>query len=618
MTVRGVVRPSVYLDSVVLLELARVLRAEPGVREAAALMGTPANHEMLQAAGLGAAGTLAAGPGDLMLVVAAETDVRAGAALDAADAWLAGRRDGAGGKGGAPNDAGGEAGGPRPRSLDSALRRLPTASLCVVSVPGAYAAREARKALRRGLHVFLFSDHVSLEDEVRLKDLAGRRGLLCMGPDCGTAYLGGVGLGFANAVPRGRVGIVAASGTGLQAVAAHLAALGEGVSHGIGVGGRDLSAAVGGRMTRAALGALALDPATAAVVLVTKPPDPAVLPLLGAALATLGKPVVVCVLGLPDHGGPGHVVETLEEAALAVVALLRGERRARRPFTDTSRVREHLGTLAADGGRRGPAILGLYTGGTLAAEARMILAPLVGPVAVGDLPEPSPRHRVIDLGDDAYTAGRPHPMLDPEGRDTRVRAAGHDPTIGVVLLDLVLGHGTHPDPASSLAPAIREARNAARAAGRSLAVVGAIVGTEGDPQGLGRQAAALAAAGAVLLPSNAQAARLAALLVRPDLAATWLEATETLPAPVAPLAAGRESSGPRPSAARPEPLTRLLGGPLGVINVGLEAFARVMARSGLPVVHVDWRPPADGDPRLARLLERLDDDAEADAEEARG
>jgi FdrA protein len=514
MIVKALVRPSCYQDSVVLMRLAEALRARPGVREAAALMGTPANHELLAAAGLSTRETKSAGPGDLIVAVTAEDEAAAEAALAAAQAELAASRP-----------APGASAPVRPRTLDSALRLLPEANLALISVPGPYARFEAMQALRRGLHVFLFSDNVPLADEVALKREAVGRRLLCMGPDCGTAWVGGVGLGFANVVPRGRIGCVSASGTGLQAVASRLAALGEGLSHGLGVGGRDLSAEVGGAMTVLALEALAADPGTDVIVLISKPPAPEVLPRLEAALGAVARPVVACCLGArPDALGTVQWVTTLEDAAHAAVARLRGEDWRPRAFSDPDAVRKRL-ARATGAGRRGPGLLGLYTGGTLAHEARLLLEPLIGPVAsnLGPGGEGSP-HRILDLGADEFTAGRLHPMLDPAARAARVRAAGGSVEVGVLLVDLVLGRGVHSDPAGPLAAAIREARAAAAADGRSLAVVAAVVGTAADPQGLARQVAALEAAGAEVFLSSAEAARFAALLLRPDLVRTLLEA----------------------------------------------------------------------------------------------
>jgi FdrA protein len=490
---RALIRRSFYQDSMVLMQLAAELRALPGVREAAALMGTPANQEVLATAGLATPETRSATAGDLLLAVDADTEAAAEAALAAGARRLDERRE--------ARDAAGRV---LPRTLDGALRQMPDANLAMISVPGAYAKLEAMAALRRGLHVFLFSDNVPLADEVELKRFAVRQRLLCMGPDCGTAYVSGVGLGFANVVQRGRVGCVAASGTGLQAVVAGLTALGEGISHGIGVGGRDLSTEVGGTMTTLALEALGADAATEAVVVVSKPPAPSVLPALERAIAAVPKPVVVCCLGAtPRAGAPGTWVTTLDEAAAAAAAVVRRQVWTPRPFSDPAAVRARLAGLQARGN-----VLGLYAGGTLAHEAHLILEPLLGSIA----------HRILDLGEDEYTRGRPHPMIDPSQREAMVREAGDARDVGVLLLDLVLGRAAHADPARPLAVAIRDARARAERDGRTLVVVASVVGTAQDPQGLASQFAALEGAGAVVLPSNAEAARFAALALVPDLA----------------------------------------------------------------------------------------------------
>jgi FdrA protein len=513
MPIRTQVIKSSYQDSVILMRVAGELRTWPGVREAAAFMGTPANHALLEQGGLASDASRAARPDDLILVVDAATDTAAAAALAAARDRLETRRQEAA-----------QVAEARPRTLDSALRHLPRANLAAISVPGAYAKFEAMRALKRGLHVFLFSDNVPLEDEIALKDEALRRRRLCMGPDCGTAYLGGTGLGFSNVVPRGRVGLVAASGTGLQAVACRLALLGEGISHGIGVGGRDLSAEVAGRMTHFALEALSADRATEVLVLISKPPHPQVLPGLEAALARVPKPVVVCCLGAPArHQGGVRWVETLDGAAEAAAATVRGANWAPRPFQDPGAVAARLAQLRARAVRVGPDILGLFSGGTLAYEARLILESLLGPVASNESPHPDAQgHRILDLGEHRYTVGRPHPMLDPLLRTTRILEAGRAANVGVLLLDLVLGRGAHPDPAEPIVRAWRLARAAAEADGRSLLAVASAVGTAHDPQDVERQVTQLAQAGVDVLPSSAEAARFAALLVRPDFDASWL------------------------------------------------------------------------------------------------
>ena len=515
MILKTQIRKSFYQDSVVLMRVAATLREREGVGDAAAFMGTPSNLEILDASGLATGESAAAGPNDLIIVVKADDAAEAEAALAQADELLARK----GGADGAPAET-------RPRTLDTALRQLPEANLAVISVPGAHAEMEAMRALRRGLHVFLFSDNVPVAAEIALKREAIERNLLCMGPDCGTAYVNGTGLGFFNAVPRGRIGCVAASGTGLQAVACSLAALGEGISHGIGVGGRDLTAAVGGVMTLFAVEALAADSGTDVIVIISKPAAPVVMKRLAAALTRSGKPSVICCIGAPAADtdiGNAVRASTLDDGAGAAAALRHGRPWQPRAFTDPAIIRSLLGQVKPRAGKR---ILGLYTGGTLAHESHGILDRWIGSVGSNlGYGEASGRHTLIDLGDDAYTIGRPHPMIEPETRLEVLRRQGGDGDVGVLLFDLVLGTGSHRDPAAGLATEFGTLRAAAETSGRRLVAVASIVGTDGDPQNLSEQAAALEAAGMVVLPSNAEAARFAAMLIAPESADRMMKET---------------------------------------------------------------------------------------------
>ncbi|HYX24736.1 MAG TPA: protein FdrA, partial [Thermoanaerobaculia bacterium] len=284
-TVRVAVRPGAYYDSVVLMQLQRALSTLPGVVDAGVVMATPANREILAASGLTSSGEIEAGPHDLLIAVKAESEEVAAEALARVDSLLQVRR------GSGEQEF-------RPRSLASALKLLPEARWVLVSVPGPYAAGVADEALDHGRNVFLYSDNVPIEQEVALKRKALAKGLLVMGPDCGTAIIGGTGLGFANRVRQGNVGLIGASGTGLQAVTSHLHHLGAGVSQAIGTGGRDLSAAVGGITARQALDLLGRDPETRVIVLISKPPAPEVAARLLSAAQATGKPVVVNFLGL--------------------------------------------------------------------------------------------------------------------------------------------------------------------------------------------------------------------------------------------------------------------------------------------------------------------------------
>ena len=465
---------STYRDSVALLQLSHTLENLDGVQQAAVMMGTPQNKTLLRQAALLTTEGEQAGDNDLLICVRADTPTSARDALHTARQGMAQRWA-----------AEGKANEVAPRTLETALRRMPHANLACISVPGPYARREALQALRHGLHVFLFSDHVDLEAEKELKQLAAQRGLLVMGPDCGTAVLHGVPLGFANQLPRGPVGCIAASGTGLQQVSCLLARQGIGVSQAIGVGGRDLHRQLGGPSMRAALQALAGDPDTRVLVLISKPPDAAVAARLSQEAGQTGKPCVLAFLGDDgpddDIAAPLYKASTLEETALIAAALARGE-----PIPSASpSIPRHLeATLETARAALQPtqrALHALYCGGTLAYEALWLLRRSLGPVdsnldgtvatsgGIG--------HVVLDLGAEEFTSGRPHPMIDPVVRRQRLLDIARRPEVAVVLCDVILGWGVHQNPAAALARAWREARGLARPAGRDLIGIATVCGT---------------------------------------------------------------------------------------------------------------------------------------------
>jgi succinyl-CoA synthetase alpha subunit len=499
---------NLYRDSVALMQLSAKLGARARVRQASAIMATAGNLALLRESGL-AAGEIAAGPNDLLVVLEGEADAL-DPALDAAEAELTSAPP-------AVHD-----GGVRrlpPRSLEMGLKDLATANLALISTPGDYAAAEAMKALRLGMNVMLFSDNVALDDEVALKEYARAHGLLVMGPDCGTAIIGGVPLGFANVVRRGDIGAIAASGTGLQQVTCLIDRWGKGISQAIGTGGHDLHARVGGITVLQGLDALAADPATRVIVLISKPPHPDVAERVLDAAARSGKPIVVNFLGAnPDavRRANVHPVRTLEDAARLAVALAGGEADAPRAAAQPED--------AADVPHLAPGqkyVRGLYSGGTFCYEALLLLTDAFGAVASNTPLRPehmladvwrSEGHTVVDLGEDAFTRGRPHPMIDQTLRKQRILQEAADPEVAVILFDVVLGYGAHPDPARELAAALEEARALAAAAGRQLALIGSVCGTEGDPQDLARQEGALRDARVLLAASNAEAVRLAAAI----------------------------------------------------------------------------------------------------------
>ncbi len=480
-------RTGIYADSVSLMQVSQAVTTTDGVQAALVAMGTPVNLDLLPGMGFDVDG-LDASPSDLVVAIRAVDDDAVAAGLDAVDAGLAATR----GRGG----GGGFGVAPAPRTTTDAIDDDTT--LVLVSTPGEHAVQEARDAIAAGVDVMVFSDHVSIADEIALKDAAHDAGVLVMGPDAGTAIVGGVGLGFANVVAPGPVGIVAASGTGAQHLTCLLDDAGIGVSHVLGVGGRDLSAEVGGRATRDALALLDDDPATELVVVLSKPPDDDVAATIRAAAEAATTPVRTAFLG------PGHDDLTTVAAGIA----------------------EHLGQAVTSPASwpadpppppRTGRLVGLFAGGTLATEAALVVVDLLSdPVTANvasavtaslDGSVTADGHVVVDLGEDDFTVGRPHPMIDQSLRLERIAAEAT--AAAVLLLDVVLGHGAHPDPAAELAPALVAARDA----NPDLAVVVSLCGSVGDPQDRDAQAAALHDAGAAVFLSNAQAARVAAGLI---------------------------------------------------------------------------------------------------------
>lgn len=507
-----IIRPNEYFDSMVLMQVNHKISAMPGIVRAGIMMASDMNKKLLALIGFHNEAVEAAQAGDMLIGIEAETRGAFDAAIATLDNHLSGRHTSRTSR------------SKRFGSMNAAVKARPEANLAVISVPGAYAAREAHKALDMGLNCFIFSDNVPLEEELGLKRKARERDLLVMGPDCGTAVIDGIALGFANAVSRGPVGVIGASGTGIQEFTVLLDRLaGQGITQAIGLGGRDLSPEVGGMSAVKAFSLLGKDPATRCIVFITKPPAPEVVSVVGRAALDAGKPVIFCLLE-PDTGAEKTKngiprVNSLEEAAWRTAALL---------GLDTS------GAAAADGrlaelARRMAAQLkpeqqcvrGVFSGGSLCLEVMAYLAPRLGKCYANiRMPGVSPLaayagsgHCFWDMGDDEFTQGRVHPMIDPGlVAESIVREAAR-PDVGVIVLDVVLGYGVNPDPASILGPAVEKARSLAAAQGRVMHVLAHVCGTDKDPQNTKSQEERMHQAGAVILETNLQLGKLAAAIV---------------------------------------------------------------------------------------------------------
>ena len=552
------IRRGAYYDSVVLMQLQRALIDLPGVLDAGVVMATQANLELLHQSQLLPDQLEPASPEDLLIVVLGEDQANAEAALKDVDQLLSSRKSS-------------DETGFNPRSLEAAVKMLPESNWVMVSVPGRYAARVARDALKLGRHVFLYSDNVSLDDEIKLKQEAAEKGLLVMGPDCGTAILQGVGLGFANRVRQGRIGLVGASGTGLQAITSKIHQLGGGVSYAFGTGGRDLKSEVGGITARQALDLLGRDPDTKVIVFVSKPPDQDVATRLLRAARWTRKPVVVQFMGYAppsDQLANLYFAQNFEQAAITAVRLFQ---------EGVGFEGNPVGKEPLEGRRY---VRGLFSGGSLANEAlralQVTLSPLYSNIPLQEEQRlkdslKSQAHTILDLGEDEFTVGRLHPMMDNELRIRMIQQEAAEPKVAFILLDVVLGEGAHSDPAGELAPVIADLQKEF-----PVRFVIILVGTNEDPQDLDSQHQQFVEAGARVFMNTLEA--------------------------VAYITTQLES----------EPLSEIppisledINKPISAINVGLEGFYDSVILQGASAIHVEWRPPAGGDERLQSILEKM-------------
>lgn len=564
------IRRGAYYDSVILMQLQRSLAQLPGVADAGVVMGTVTNKEVLAQSGLLVPEVESAKAEDLVIVISGKDEASAVAALGKVDELVMSRR-----RTESSQDY-------RPHSIETAVKMLPEANWVLVSVPGRYAAQVARQALSFNKNVFLYSDNVSLDDELQLKNQSTQKGLLVMGPDCGTAIINGIGLGFANKVRKGPIGVVAASGTGLQQVTVRIHQMGGGITHAIGTGGRDLSEAVNAATARQGLDLLARDPQTRVIVLVSKPPSPKVAQALITAARAIPKPVVVNFIGFASASRRVDNIffaTTFDETAEMAIKLIdSAEDFTSKP--DLSRFKP---------GQR--YLRGLFSGGTLQYEALLILKDYL-PVVFSNAPLDkkkkladslvSQENTIIDLGEDEFTVGRLHPMMDNDLRIRRLEKEAADQQVAAILLDVVLGYGAHPDPASELAPAIQKAIQIARQAGRSLEIVAVVSGTDEDPQDMHKQMDLLKEAGAKVYVSNDAAVR--------DLG-KLIQALNPIPG---------EEAGPSLEADLGA-ITQAMAG----INLGLESFTESLVAQGAQAVQVDWKPSAGSNEKLMGILERM-------------
>ena len=557
-----------YKDSIELLRLSAEIEKLDTIEKAAIMMGTPSNLKLMQEAGyFSDPKETGATPNDLVvgLVVPKGTkDV----ALEQAKKILT-----------TETKSKSRSGELAPKTISQGIKVIEEAgegkaNIAVISVPGPYASAETLKALKNGMHVFLFSDNVPLEDEIELKSYASSKNLLLMGPDCGTSVLDGVPFSFANKIRRGRIGLVGAAGTGLQQVSSLIDQHGEGISQMIGVGGHDLGEKVGGLMMLQGIERLNQDPNTKVIVLVSKAPSPVIANKVFEKIRQVSKPVVVCFLGYDGNvETKAYIATTLSDAALYSTQLAQG-------IKPSSTFRETWDSKNFQ--QKGGHIEGLFSGGTFAREANLLLTHIT---KQGN----NLSFNVTDLGDSQFTVGKPHPMIDPSTRKQWIVRAGKDKNVSVILFDVVLGYGSHEDPAGALIPSIKEAMRIAESENRKLTFVGFVCGTAEDPQGLHAQEQKLKDIGVLLCYNNAEATYTAARIVGNCLKENPREPQRVVPS-------GSSSDQP------------LMFGGLRGVSIGLKGFLDPMLEHGAKIIHLDWKPPSDGDRESGWVMAKLSSD----------
>lgn len=507
---KTVIRPNAYYDSVTLMSLSSKVTGIKGVEDAVISMGTDMNKDLLKNVELDTKESMDAKSSDLIIAIKAEKQENYEEAFKKVNELLNSNKT---------DD--GQREKKNPKTIKGALEIKEDANMVVISVPGEYAAREVDKALDNGLHVMLFSDNVSIEDEKRLKEKARDKGLLVMGPDCGTASINGTGLCFANEVNRGNIGLVAASGTGLQEVMVQIDRLGGGISQAIGTGGRDLKEEIGGIMMLESIKALEKDNSTEVIVLISKPPAKSVEKEILQYVEKIDTPVVVSFIEgnseAVEKAGATFGYNLYDTAKKAVDLSNKGE--TIENSNEDNNLKEEIKEAKSKLDSKQKYVRALYGGGTLCAETLAILRDKVDSIKSNVVKRDEEKledsdnydgHVLLDLGEDEFTQGRPHPMIDPTIRLNRIENEAKDETVGVILLDFELGYGSHEDPVGTTIPAIEEAKEIAKKDDRSLVFVAYICGTDKDKQNLDRQSKMLKDAEVIIADSNVEAANIVA------------------------------------------------------------------------------------------------------------
>ena len=586
---KTVVKKGSYHDSVVLMLLTNHISAMQGVNKVSIMMATPANKDIFKQSGLDTEELLAAGANDMVVVADIDNENTMNIIENEIDAYFK--------KQNTQNQQTESV-----KSWDKALEKMPNADMAVISIAGAYAALEANRALDEGMNVFMFSDNVTIEDEKKLKQKAHEKGLVVMGPDCGTGIIQSVPIAFTNKVNSGKIGIIGASGTGIQELTTIIDRLGEGVKNAIGTGGRDLSSEIGGITMMDTINAMEQDDSIKVMIVISKPPAKAVREMISNRLSAFKKPVVTLFLGeKPEYHEQGfYHAYTLDEAARLAVNLVRNE------DINTCVVSAETPENAFDKSEN-KTIKAYYSGGTLAGEAAMLIKDALNldtpPEKAEGFMLKHGGHIVVDLGDDVYTQGKPHPMIDPAKRIECMKEAIDDSSTGVILFDIMLGYGSHEDMAGALLPTINELKQKAENEGRKLFFIATVCGTRHDYQGYDEAVNKLKNAGVIVCETNKLASQMAIRAIGLDFSEPEKEirAKQAVDVQITPAS---------------DKLLKMLSEKPKIINIGLKSFAEVADEFGCQVVQFDWTPPAGGNVEMIKTLDFLRNFKEFDIDAA--
>jgi FdrA protein len=506
-----IIKNNTYYDSVSLMTISEKGKSFHKVNDLVVCMGTATNKQLLKDIGFIDSRFAEIGSNDLIIAIRAEDEKALEEAVKKVDESFTER---------VIKSESGEDN--KVYSLQYAIKQKPDSNVIIISVPGEYAFLEAKKALLANKHVMLFSDNVTIEEENELKEYSVSRGLLMMGPDCGTAIINGVPLAFANVIPKGPVGIIGASGTGSQEVSSLIARMGSGITQLIGIGGRDLSEKIDGKMMLLGIEALEKDPATKVIVLISKPPAPKVIEKILARAAKCNKPVVVHFIGSDKALVESHglvAADSLEDTAVKAVEFTSGKTGGL--AVDENNLKSIARSEVSRMNKSQKYIRGLYSGGTLCDEAMFYLQRKFGKIYSNTPLDPqcklrdsriSEKDSVVDLGDDEFTKGKAHPMIDPSYRKLRLLNEAKDIEVAIILLDIVIGYGSHPDPAGAMIESVSKTKEEFQRRNQYLSFIATVCGTESDPQSLSKQESKLREAGVICMPSNYQAVRLAGMV----------------------------------------------------------------------------------------------------------